>query len=67
MNQITHLCGYATAHAGCAALGFASHSGAIAMTLAPGINLVIVEPDYFRIADNAGIDQSNDPKRAYRF
>ena len=35
MNQITHLCGYATAHAGCAASGFASHSGAIAMTLLP--------------------------------
>jgi hypothetical protein len=31
------------------------------MTLAPGINLVIVEPDYFRIADNAGIDQSMAP------
>jgi hypothetical protein len=28
---------------------------------APGINLVIVGPDYFRIADNAGIDQSMTP------
>jgi hypothetical protein len=28
---------------------------------APGINLVIVGADYFRIADNAGIDQSMTP------